>query len=234
MNRIDIAKDAARAFAVLHEGGTAILPMDVGYSAIGGSAAALKRIFDTKQRGPTKLNAMLGDMELHHALHIVDKRAEKIVSTLVDDYDLPIGLIGRARMDHPILQAMEDAALAASTKDGTVLMLVNAGAFHGEICRLSREATHPLFGSSANLSLSGTKFRVQDIEPEILSIADIVIDHGLRKYHLYGASSTLLDLDTFEVVRYGACYELITDILARHYDLHLPPPPEEAVVRKAV
>ena len=42
------------------QGGIAVLPMDVGYSLIGGSAAALKRIFDTKGRTPSKLNAMLG------------------------------------------------------------------------------------------------------------------------------------------------------------------------------
>ena len=105
-------------------------------------------------------------------------------------------------------------------------MLLNAGPFHAEICRLSREACHPLFGSSANLTLSGTKFRVEEIEPEIIDIADIVIDHGLRTYHLYRSSSTLLDLETFQVVRYGACFELIADVLIRHFDIHLPPPPQ--------
>ena len=43
--RFDIAGDAARAFAVLRQGGIAILPMDVGYSLIGGSEAALGKIF---------------------------------------------------------------------------------------------------------------------------------------------------------------------------------------------
>lgn len=74
-------------------------------------------------------------------------------------------------MDHPILRRMEPEALAASTSAGTVLMLLNAGPLHAVITRLSREAQHPLFGSSANLSLSGTKFRVEDIEPELLADA---------------------------------------------------------------
>ena len=120
---------------------------------------------------------------------------------------------------------MEPEALAGSTSEGTVVMLLNAGPFHAEITRLSRERVHPLFGSSANLSLSGTKFRVEDIEPELIAIADIVIDHGLRLYHLYRASSTLLDLETLEVVRYGACFELIADALKRRFRVELPPPP---------
>jgi len=100
-------------------------------------------------------------------------------------------------------------------------LLMNAGSFHGAISRLSLAAGHPLFGSSANRSLQGTKFRVEDIEPEIKAIADIVIDHGLRKYHPYGASSTLLDVENMAVVRHGACFELIDDILRRRFDIVL-------------
>jgi len=223
--RPDLRRDAERAFAVLRQGGIAILPMSVGYSAIGGSAAALRTIFETKRRASAKLNAMLGDMALHRELHVLDQRGRDVASTLVDDLDLPLGAIAPARMDHPILRRMEAEALAASTSAGTLLMLLNAGPFHAAITRLSREALHPLFGSSANLSLSGTRFRVEDIEPELIAIADIVIDHGLRLYHLYRASSTLLDLETFEVVRYGACFELIADALKRRFGIALPPPP---------
>jgi len=225
MGRPDIVSDARRAFDVLKEGGTAILPMDVGYSLIGGSDEALAAIFKTKGRAPAKLNAMLGDMTLHQEIHRIDTRGKEIVEAITLDYDLPLGVIGPAQMNHPILQQMTPDALARSTKDNTVLMLVNAGEFHAKICRLSREFEHPLFGSSANRSLQGTKFRVQDMEPEILGIADIVIDYGLRKYHLYQASSTLLNVQTLEVVRFGACYELIADILKRHFRVELPAPP---------
>ena len=74
MGRPDVQRDAERAFAVLERGGIGILPMSVGYSAIGGSAAALKKIFDTKQRAPSKLNAMLGDLTLHRELHVLDQK----------------------------------------------------------------------------------------------------------------------------------------------------------------
>ncbi len=225
MGRPDIAADAQRAFDVLWSGGTAILPMDVGYSLIGGSADALSAIFRTKGRAPSKLNAMLGDMTLHREIHRLDTRGREIAEAITLDYDLPLGAIAPADLDHPILRKMAPGALARSSKTGTVLMLLNAGQFHGEICRLSREHIHPLFGSSANRSLQGTKFRVEDMEPEITAIADIIIDHGLRKYHLYGASSTLLDLQTLEVVRFGSCFELIRDILNRHFNVALPDPP---------
>ncbi|MEX0343922.1 MAG: Sua5/YciO/YrdC/YwlC family protein [Rhizobiaceae bacterium] len=225
MSRPDVAADAKAAFDVLRNGGVTILPMDVGYSLIGGSEAALKTIFDTKGRAQSKLNAMLADAALQSEIHILDSRGQEILEALTVDYNLPLGAIADARLDHPILQKMTETAMAGSSKTGTVLMLVNAGPFHAEICRLSREHVHPLFGSSANLSLSGTKFCVEDIEPEIKAIADIIIDHGLRKYHLYRASSTLLNLNTLEVVRFGSCYELIWDVLRRHFSIELPQPP---------
>jgi tRNA A37 threonylcarbamoyladenosine synthetase subunit TsaC/SUA5/YrdC len=225
-NGQNVAGDAAAAFAVLRRGGIAILPMDIGYSLIGGSAEALRRIFETKRRADSKLNAMLGDRQTHREIHILDRRGWDVVHAITVEAELPLGVIAPCRLEHPLMAALSDDALAGSTKDGTVAMLMNAGPFHAAICRLSREAGHPLFGSSANLSLSGTKFRIEDIEDEVRAIADIVVDYGLRKYHLYGASSTLLDVADCAVVRYGACFELIADVLSRRFGITLPPPPD--------
>jgi len=218
LGRYDIEGDAERAMAVLRQGGIAIMPMDVGYSLIGGSEAALARIFETKGRGKDKLNAMVGDQAIHEAIHQVDQRAMDVVQAITADADLPLGVIAPCDLSHPLLNVI---GLDGSNKDGTVALLMNAGSFHSAISQLSLTQGHPLFGSSANRSLQGTKFRVEDMEPEITAIADIIIDYGLRKYHPYGASSTLLDVTDMTVVRKGACFELITDILRRRFDIAL-------------
>jgi len=222
---LDIAGDAERAYTVLEAGGIAILPMDVGYSLTGGSERALAKIFEAKGRAQEKLNAMIGDMAIHKEVHVLDQRGRDIVRAITVDYDLPLGTIAPCRVDHPLLAKMTASAFERSSKSGTVAMLMNSGPFHAEISRLSLERGHPLFGSSANRSLTGTKFMVEDIEPELREIADVCIDHGLRKFHLYRASSTLLDIETMTVVRYGACFELIANIVRRHFDVELPPPP---------
>ena len=214
----DFEGDAERAMAVLRRGGIAILPMDVGYSLIGGSKAALARIFEAKGRASDKLNAMVGDHAIHEAIHLVDQRAQDVVQALTVDAGLPLGVIAPCDLSHPLLRVID---LDGSNKDGTIALLMNAGSFHGAISRLSLATGHPLFGSSANRSLQGTKFRVEDMEPEITAIADIIIDYGLRKYHPYGASSTLLDVTDMTVVRKGACFELIIDTLRRRFDIAL-------------
>jgi len=225
MPRIDIEGDARAAFDILKNGGSAILPMDVGYAFIGGSTDALKRIFEAKQRGPTKLNAMIGDNAMSEALHVLTGAQRAIVDAITVDQGLPLGIIAPARMEHPLLQALDDEGRARSTRGGTVCMLLNAGPFHAVIAKLSRLEGHPLFGSSANRSLQGTKFRVEDIEPDVIAVADHVVDYGLRKFHRYRASSTLLDMTTLDVVRHGACFELIADTLARQFGIALPPAP---------
>ena len=219
-----IRDDARRAFDILKVGGIAIIPTDVGYTCAGGSAAALQKIFETKQRGPSKRNALVGDLAIARDLYRLSARGWQVVEVITEDYGLPLGVVGPGRLDHEFLQALEPAAIAASTLDGTLVTLLNAGPFHGEISRLSRIEGHPVFGSSANLSLRGTKFRVEDIEPEIRDIADIIIDHGLRKYHYFGQSSTLLNVETFEVVRHGANFEVIADICRRRFSVELAPP----------
>jgi tRNA A37 threonylcarbamoyladenosine synthetase subunit TsaC/SUA5/YrdC len=161
---------------------------------------------------------MVGDHAIHEAIHLVDQRAQDVVQALTVDAGLPLGVIAPCDLSHPLLRVID---LDGSNKDGTIALLMNAGSFHGAISRLSLATGHPLFGSSANRSLQGTKFRVEDMEPEITAIADIIIDYGLRKYHLYGASSTLLDVTDMTVVRKGACFELITDTLRRRFDIAL-------------
>lgn len=225
MATLDFSGDATRAMDVMQRGGIAILPNDVGYSLIAATAPALNKIFQTKRRKPEKLNAMLGNDDLHREIHVVSRRGRDIVTAITQDYNLPLGLIAPCRSDHPLLKRLDADTYRRSTRDDTLLMLMNAGPLHAQITRLSLERETLLFGSSANLSMHGTKFRVEDMEPEITGIADIIINHGLMKYHLWQASSTLLNCETLEVARFGSCYENIADILKRHFGVTLPPQP---------
>jgi tRNA A37 threonylcarbamoyladenosine synthetase subunit TsaC/SUA5/YrdC len=219
-----IEHDAVKAFDVILNGGIGILPMDIGYSLIGGSSDALIRIFNAKGRAMGKLNALVGDLTLADELFNLTPQSRELLHLLSVTYDLPLGAIAPCDMNHPLLKALDERTRAMSVKDETIVLLLNAGPFHAAISRISYEANHLLIGSSANLSNTGTKFRVTDIEPEILKIADVIVDHGLRKYHLYGCSSTLLNIETFEVVRHGACFDLISDIVQRHYGMTLKQP----------
>ncbi len=223
--RLDIAGDARRVIDVVKAGGIALLPNDTGYAMCGASMDPLKKIYDTKQRGGHKRNAMAADLETQRDLHTLSARAQQMVEAIVIDHDLPLGVIGSFRPDHPLLRKLGDEAVRSSTAIGTIATLLNAGPLHAAVCKLSREEVVPLFGSSANLTGTGTKFRVEDVQPEMHAIADIIIDYGLRRYHTYRRAGTLINFDTMEVIRIGACYELIAGVLKRWFDVDLPADP---------
>jgi len=62
----------------------------------------------------------------------------------------------------------------------------------------------PIIGSSANRSLSGSKYRLADVEQEILAGADLVIDGGATRYsHPGGMGSTIVELPSYRVLRRG-------------------------------
>lgn len=223
--RLDVQGDARRVIDVVKVGGIALLPNDTGYALCGASMDPLKRIYDTKQRGSHKRNAMAADLETQRELHTLSSRAQQMVEAIVVDHDLPIGVIAPFRADHPLIRALGDEAVRASTAVGTIGTLLNAGPLHAAVCRLSREETVPLFGSSANLSGTGTRFRVEDIQPEVRAIADITVDYGLRRCHVYRRAGTLINFETMQVIRIGACYELIAGVLKRWFDVDLPADP---------
>ncbi|MDQ8018687.1 MAG: Sua5/YciO/YrdC/YwlC family protein [Bordetella sp.] len=225
MPSIDIAGDARRTLDIIKNGGVAIVPNDTGYACCGGSMDPLQKIYATKQRGGHKRNAMAADLETQRELQTLSPRAQEMVEALVVDHDLPLGVIGGFRPDHPLLRQLGDEAVRASSAVGTIGILLNAGPFHRALTRLSREEVVPLFGSSANLTGTGTRFRVEDIQPELRAIADITIDYGLRRYHVYRRAGTLINFDTLQVIRMGACYELISGVLKRWFGVDLPEDP---------
>ena len=90
---------------------------------------------------------------------------------------------------------------------------------------MSLESNIAFLGSSAKISGTGVRFRLEDIQPEIVEGADLVVDYGLAKYHLYRVSSTMINFDSMQVIRIGCCYELISDILQRYFDFECPPAP---------
>ncbi len=138
MATVDHRGEARLAFDTMQAGGIAIVPNDVGYAAMATHYDALKRIFDSKGRAPSKLNAMVGHQRLHERLHRCSPRAREIVKAITQDYDLPLGVIAPADFSDPVLARLDPRIVAASTREGTLLMmLMNAGQFHHALCELS-------------------------------------------------------------------------------------------------
>lgn len=158
MARPDMKADAQRVFDVLKAGGVAICPADVGYAVMTCNPKALEKVFNTKKRGSHKRHAMIGSYAIHRDIHTMEPRHAEIVTSLTQDFDLPLGVIGKYKPDHPLIKNIDDLTMEASSVGGTISVLVNAGTFQDELTKLTAAAHMPLLGSSANLSGTGKIF----------------------------------------------------------------------------
>ena len=217
--------DAARVYEVLAGGGIGIVPTDVGYVIVACDPEAIWKIFEAKRRKPDKLNAVCGCREMHMALHDVADERRDIVAAITERGGLPLGTAAKVRLDHPAMAALRADVLEQTTDRGTLAMLLNAGAVMDELARIAFADGRLVIGSSANVSLRGVKFRAGDIEREVLDAADIVLDRGLMRWHRYERSSTMINVSDMRVIRYGSCFDLIDDLLRRHFGIELPPEP---------
>jgi tRNA A37 threonylcarbamoyladenosine synthetase subunit TsaC/SUA5/YrdC len=230
MSLVNVRADAQRAITALKSGQIAILPHDVSYGIWGHSVKSIEEIYRVKGRQLTKTSGNIGSYDLFKEVHVVEPKSQEMVKALIDDFGLPFTVVAPFRREHPFYRSVEPRSIELSTRDGTLALLLNAGPLHNELARLSMEQSFPIFGSSANKSLAGSKFRLTDVEPEVRAIAALQIDYGLSRYHnLQGISSTIIDFVSWKVHRYGACYQQIREILSRWFGVELGPAPAHKI-----
>ena len=214
--------DVASLFAVLADGGVGIVPLDVAYAVVATTPAGIRHIFEAKRRSFDKPSGMFGNWRLSRDIHVMDEWRHAMVRELVEQERIPFSVVAPFRFDHPLLAAVDPYVLKNSTKGGTLDMLLNAGHFHDAIAEAANNRGIGVFGSSANLSLGGSKYRYVDIEPEVRAAAGIYYDYGQSKYaHPDGLSSTIIDFADFAVIRVGHCFEELATAFSERFGVTL-------------
>jgi tRNA A37 threonylcarbamoyladenosine synthetase subunit TsaC/SUA5/YrdC len=223
----DYKGDAQRVFDCLRGGGIGIVYMDVAYAIMSGTEEALRRVHKAKNRSLDKASGVVANLRTHDEAQILTDDAKKIVRTIVEKYDLPLSVIAPFKKDHPLMKRLSPFLMSMATKDDTVNFLLNSGPLRDHISELSLAHNIPLIASSANLSQHGTKYRAEDIEPEIRAAADIIIDYGPSTYMEngladdYNLSSTQIDFRTMRLVRKGICFDPICAVLNDEFGITL-------------
>lgn len=215
---VDVAADAARLVHTLEAGGIALFPVDVGYAIVGNREAAIERIFAAKARSFDKPCGMFSSWRMFLELGVVTQRERDMVDAIIHAHGLPLSVVVPYRADHPFFSGLSARTRTLSSRAGTIDMLLNAGALHVAIADLSYARGTPVLGSSANQSLTGSKYLLADVEQPVRRAADLVIDYGATKYsHPGGMGSTIIELPSARPLRKGIKYDAICDILAREF-----------------
>jgi tRNA A37 threonylcarbamoyladenosine synthetase subunit TsaC/SUA5/YrdC len=214
--------DVGRLFDAMAAGGIGIVPLDVAYAVVATMPGGIRRIFEAKQRSYEKPSGMFGNWRLSREIHLMDDRKHEMVRELVEQEKIPFSVVAPFRTDHPLLAAVDPFVMQNSSKGRTLDMLLNAGQFHDAIAESSLARGVAVFGSSANLSLTGSKYRYADIDQPIRDAAAIYFDYGQSKYaHKDGLSSTIIDFESFTVIRVGHCFERLKNAFAARFGVTL-------------
>jgi tRNA A37 threonylcarbamoyladenosine synthetase subunit TsaC/SUA5/YrdC len=214
--------DVERLFRALEAGGFGIVPLDVAYAVVATTPTGIRRIFEIKRRSYEKPSGMFGNWRLSREIHLMDDRRHAMVREMIEAERLPFSVVAPFRNDHPMLAAVDPFVMKNSSKNGTLDMLLNAGQFHDAIAEASMTRGKAVFGSSANLSLTGSKYRLEDVETPIRSAAAIEFDYGRSKYsHKDGLASTIIDFSDFTVVRIGHRFEQLAQAFASRFGITL-------------
>jgi hypothetical protein len=165
---------------------------------------------------------MFGNWRLSREIHLMDERRHAMVREIFEQERIPFSVVAPFRADHPLFAAVDPFVMKNSSKGGTLDMLLNAGQFHDAIAEGSIARGTAVFGSSANLSLTGSKYRYEDIDAPIREAAAVHFDYGQSKYaHKDGLSSTIIDFTNFSVVRVGHCFERLERAFAMRFGVTL-------------
>ncbi|KAJ6096016.1 hypothetical protein N7486_006762 [Penicillium sp. IBT 16267x] len=222
----DVKSDARRVFEVLQSGGVALVPTEVGYGLMASSTEAIQKAFAAKRRRPGHAQGVIGSYKLHRELHVLPDEKLEMIRVLHQDLDMSFGIVAPYRSEHPILQQLTPATMANTTKNGTLGIYIGRSSLLMELGRLNDEAGQLMLGSSANLTGTGQKFRVEDVDSEIKEAADIIVDYGLQRYHIYGGRpSTIIDFENMKVLRVGSSYELLRERMKKYWGVEFPEDP---------
>ena len=218
INRVvagDVVEQSRLLLDIIASEGVAIIPLDVAYAIVGNSKKSIETIFKCKNRSFEKPSGMFSNYDLLKEIQIIDSWKHDIIKAVIFDNNLPMSTVAPFKRHHPIFKNVDSWVLKNSTKIGTLDMLLNAGEFHNEMTKQSMELEMPILGSSANTSLTGSKYNLDDIDFPVINAADILIDGGTSKYeNEKGRSSTIIDFGNFETIRIGVCYEKIRKIFS--------------------
>lgn len=210
----DVQADAARLVDTVAQGGVAVFPVDVGYAIVGNTEAAISRVFACKKRSFDKACGMFSNRDMFVALADVGARELAIVDSVIGRHDLPFSVVVPYRVDHAFFSGLTPLTRERSSRGDTIDMLLNAGALHDAVARLSWARGMPVLGSSANTSLSGSKYRLTDVEAPVRGEADLVLDYGATKYqHPDGVGSSIIALPSLKPIRKGIAFDRICDII---------------------
>lgn len=200
---------AEKVLDVIEDGGLALVPFDVAYAFLAGALEPLKRIYKLKLRPASKACPILASWE--HFADIASASPDEIrrIKRVVDA-GLPVGVLAKPNWESTVAQAIPEDCVDLLERDGKIGLFLNMGGMSAGLLEAADARGLRIFGSSANISGMGNSFTLDEVPASILDSTDLVCDAGRCTYaSSERMATTIVELDTGEIVRAGILHEEI-------------------------
>ncbi|MBK7585109.1 MAG: Sua5/YciO/YrdC/YwlC family protein [Myxococcales bacterium] len=209
MTSFDIAADSRRVYSLLLEGGTALLPTNIGYGLVAMKERAVARIYELKGRPASKPCVTVATWPIFDdvSLPLAPELRAWVAETLLQS---PLAIITRLNPKSRLLRSFEPYVLSQSTQGDTIATFHGAGDLIRAVALLAHQDGKLVVGSSANTSGTGNNYNLDEVPESIKSSVDLVLDYGAARYaNEERMATTLLDLTRNRFQRKGIDFERI-------------------------
>ena len=185
-------QDIKNAIDVLRKGGVILYPTDTvwGIGCDATNAAAVKRVYDIKQRDDSKALICLvdSDARLQRYVRNVPEVAWQLIDSLKG---------GDAKPTTLILDGAVNLAANLIAADGSIALRITEEPFSKELCYRFQKA---LVSTSANISGEAAAQNYRDIDPRIIEQADYVCFSRRQEHKPHTPSSIIRLRENGEVI----------------------------------
>ncbi len=207
-----------KAYENIKSGGLAIIPSRVGYTLLGNSENAIRKMFEIKGRALSKPCVVLTKRALLLEIAEVPERYLPFIDA-IEEQKLLCGFILN-RKPHSIFDSLSDYVCSNSMRgNGTSCFVINAGPYIQHLVELASADGTVVVGSSANKSGTGNEGIFLNIPKNIREGADYKVEDDFfvsREYnHATREQGVMVSLfgEKPEVIRKGIMYSQIQKLI---------------------
>ena len=200
---VDSALDTMKADGLI------LVMGDIGYGLFGTSEPAIAKMYRLKGRPLTNPCIFVGNLDIVDEIAVIQQpEVRKWIEEVAGWTTLAIVL--PARTTSRYLESMDPWVRQQSVTNGSLAIFLRTGPYLEQVIARAFHEGWVFVGSSANKSLTGNVFRFDDLPPDIISGADLAVDHGVGTLiNPERRATTMVNFTNWTIRRQGVNHEQI-------------------------
>lgn len=197
------------ALATMRRGGLILVKGDIGYGLFGITEPAISRMYQAKGRSLSNPCIFIGSLDVLDEIAVIEQpEVREWIEETASWTTLAVVL--PARMPSSYITGMDPWVRERSVTNGSLAIFLRTGPYIENMVASAFSDGWVFVGSSANRSHTGNVYRFEDIPPEVISAADLTVNHGTSAHiNKQRLATTMVNFTNWSIRRAGVNYEPI-------------------------